>query len=75
MKAPLTQDELNDVRCPACRKLLFKSEKGAVVGALQIKCPRCGTFNHLRPLASPNPERQDREGKDAPCGSLYPSTT
>ncbi len=62
-----------EIRCCGCRRLLFKMTHGAFTGAVQIKCPRCSAFNHLRPPAtiatSPHPERQDRDGKDASCGS------
>ncbi|NTT88583.1 Com family DNA-binding transcriptional regulator [Tabrizicola sp. SY72] len=47
---------------------------GAFAGAIQIKCPRCAAFNHLRP-ESPSPQRQDRDGKDASCGSSFPRKT
>lgn len=64
-----------EVRCCACRRLLFKMTPGALAGALSIKCPRCGAFNHLRPDPSPHPQRPDRAGKDASCGSLFPRKT
>lgn len=54
MKTGLTAAGLKDMRCSACRKLLFKSEDGALSGVIQIKCPRCGAFNLLRPM-SPDP--------------------
>ncbi|NWK96521.1 Com family DNA-binding transcriptional regulator [Sphingobium lactosutens] len=41
-------------KCASCRKLLFKSAPGAIAAAIEIKCPRCGSFNCLRPV-SPNP--------------------
>ncbi|MDX2122652.1 MAG: Com family DNA-binding transcriptional regulator [Gemmatimonadota bacterium] len=63
---------MEEVRCAACRRLLFKIEEGALSGALSAKCPRCGAFNTLRPPPSPDPERQDRDGKDLPCGCSYP---
>lgn len=64
-----------DVRCSGCRRLLFKMEDQPLLGAIHAKCPRCGAFNHLRPSLSPHPERQDREGKDASCGSSSPPKT
>lgn len=66
---------MREVRCAGCRRLLFKMEDGALIGALSAKCPRCGTFNTLRPPPSPEPQRPDRDGKDAPCGSLCPLPT
>lgn len=66
----------SEIRCCGCHRLLFKMAAGALAGAVQIKCPRCSAFNHLRPPASadpsPHPERQDREGKDASCGFSSP---
>lgn len=56
-----------EIRCCACRRLLFKMSAGAFAGAVQIKCPRCSAFNHLRP-ESPNQQRHDRDGKDLSCG-------
>lgn len=58
-----------DVRCSACRRLLFKMEAEALAGTISAKCPRCGAFNTLRPTPSPHPKRPDRDGKDASCGS------
>ncbi|WP_353936473.1 Com family DNA-binding transcriptional regulator [uncultured Gemmobacter sp.] len=45
-----------------------------MAGAVSIKCPRCASCNHLRP-ESPHPQRPDRAGKDASCGSLSPRKT
>ncbi|WP_395173944.1 Com family DNA-binding transcriptional regulator [Roseibium alexandrii] len=47
---------MKEIRCGSCRKLLAKADKNAVTGKLEIKCPRCGTLNSLRPL-EPIPER------------------
>jgi phage FluMu protein Com len=51
-----------EIRCCGCRRLLFKMTAGALRGQISIKCPRCASFNHLRP-ESPHPQRQDRAGK------------
>ena len=59
-----------EIRCCGCRRLLFKMTAGAFTCAVQIKCPRCRAFNHLRP-ESPHPQRLDRDGKDLSCGSLF----
>ncbi|WP_411051465.1 Com family DNA-binding transcriptional regulator [Tritonibacter sp. SIMBA_163] len=61
--------KLQDQRCGGCRKLLFKLEPGALVGALSIKCPRCRAHIELRPL-SPSPERPERDGKDRPSAQI-----
>ncbi|MBL3580843.1 Com family DNA-binding transcriptional regulator [Oleidesulfovibrio alaskensis] len=45
-----------EIRCGHCNKLLAKGE----VAELEIKCPRCGTFNHVS-AESPKTERQDRQ--------------
>jgi phage FluMu protein Com len=46
-------------RCGACNALLFKAEKTALAGVVEIKCRRCGQFNQLRPALeqakSPSP--------------------
>jgi LSD1 subclass zinc finger protein len=41
---------MKETRCGQCRKLLFKAAPEAVRGPLDIKCPRCGTINSLRPV-------------------------
>lgn len=53
-----------DIRCPECRRLLFRMEADALAGDLSIKCPRCKSHLHMRPSPSPNPERRDRVGKE-----------
>ncbi|MEO0565276.1 MAG: Com family DNA-binding transcriptional regulator [Chloroflexota bacterium] len=63
-----------EIRCSNCNRLLFKMMPDALVGQLSIKCPRCKQMNSLRPL-SPHPERQEREGKEALCGSSSPPKT
>lgn len=45
---------LDDVRCPHCRKLLARGQ--AV--EMEFKCPRCGTFFVLRAM-SPSSEPLD----------------
>ncbi|MDF3413557.1 Com family DNA-binding transcriptional regulator [Sulfitobacter sp. M57] len=64
-----------EIRCTGCSKLLFKMDNGGLAGSLSIKCPRCRQFNNLRPMTSPSPERPDREGKEATCGSSYHQKT
>ncbi|WP_426134906.1 Com family DNA-binding transcriptional regulator [Pseudomonas sp. PWP3-1b2] len=36
---------LKDLRCGSCKKLLARTGK---CNELQIKCPRCGTLNHVK---------------------------
>ena len=47
---------LHNVRCGQCARLLAKATD---YYDLQIKCPRCGTFNHLKAasLSTDRPER------------------
>ncbi|MFY1710500.1 Com family DNA-binding transcriptional regulator [Tritonibacter mobilis] len=61
--------QLQEQRCGACRKLLFKFEPGALSGVLSIKCPRCRSHLELRPL-SPSPERPERDGKDGQSAQI-----
>ena len=51
-------------RCTPCNRLLFTADDGAVVGALTIKCPRCGAINILRPHRAASPARDINQ--DAP---------
>ncbi|WP_284321170.1 Com family DNA-binding transcriptional regulator [Dyella acidisoli] len=46
---------MQDVRCSRCAKLLARARH---FDAIEIKCPRCGTFNSLRAVPSPLPESQ-----------------
>ena len=46
------QSTQNDIRCGACGRKLAEGQ----YLLLSIKCPRCGTVNHLR-AARPAPER------------------
>lgn len=41
---------MEEIRCGSCRKLLMKAAGQAILGPVDIKCPRCGTMNCLRPL-------------------------
>ncbi|HVJ38206.1 MAG TPA: Com family DNA-binding transcriptional regulator [Stenotrophomonas sp.] len=52
---------LKNVRCGDCARLLCKA---GAFDQLQIKCPRCGTLNHLKAesLTSDRRERFDQEG-------------
>ncbi|MCA0871223.1 Com family DNA-binding transcriptional regulator [Seohaeicola saemankumensis] len=58
----------HEQRCRSCRRLLLKHDTGAVNGLIEIKCPRCRTFNTLRPHQSPDPKRprprRARDGKE-----------
>ncbi len=44
---------METIRCGSCRKLLAK----ALFTQIEIKCPRCGTYNSLRAGSSSSPER------------------
>lgn len=48
-----------EIRCSSCDKLLAKGD----VNDIEIKCPRCGAYNHLR-ATSPTPESRRAPGKD-----------
>ncbi|WP_417766707.1 Com family DNA-binding transcriptional regulator [Stappia sp.] len=48
---------MESIRCASCRRLLMKAARNAISDVIEIKCPRCGTINALRP-AEPTPERQ-----------------
>ncbi|WP_127807131.1 Com family DNA-binding transcriptional regulator [Hydrogenophaga sp. NH-16] len=67
---------MNEIRCGACSRKLGAGE----FTVLQIKCPRCGTINHLR-AESPSPERPrasrpkgDDHGQTSPHGRQGPPT-
>jgi len=51
---------MQEIRCGNCNRLLAKGE----ALNLSIKCPKCGTLNHVR-AASPK-----REGRRAPGKEL-----
>lgn len=51
---PLKMKERKEIRCGHCNKLLGIG----TARDLEIKCPRCGTLNHLRD-ASPSSEPCD----------------
>ncbi|WP_152509285.1 MULTISPECIES: Com family DNA-binding transcriptional regulator [unclassified Labrenzia] len=57
---------MNEIRCGSCRKLLMKSAERAIVGPVEVKCPRCGTLNNLRPL-EPFSERPERQIPEKTC--------
>ncbi|WP_418068519.1 Com family DNA-binding transcriptional regulator [Rhizobium laguerreae] len=59
-----------NIRCGSCSALLFKAGQGAIANLIEIKCRRCGTINHLRPI-EPLPDRHERPAKDSLCGSTY----
>nr|WP_235567269.1 Com family DNA-binding transcriptional regulator [Lysobacter sp. Root604] len=44
------------IRCGECARLLAKA---ASYAELQIKCPRCGTLNHMKAASLPT-DRQER---------------
>ncbi|XYK81797.1 MAG: Com family DNA-binding transcriptional regulator [Labrenzia sp.] len=50
----------------------MKSAKNAIVGPVEIKCPRCGTLTSLRPL-EPVPERPDQNGQSQPSNIIQGS--
>jgi len=43
------------IRCGECARLLAKA---AHYAELQIKCPRCGTLNHLKAPSLPTDRRE-----------------
>ncbi|TAN64767.1 MAG: Com family DNA-binding transcriptional regulator [Magnetospirillum sp.] len=43
---------MESIRCGNCHRLLARGR----FDAIEIKCPRCGTLNHVR-AKSPDPER------------------
>ncbi|MBD8554933.1 Com family DNA-binding transcriptional regulator [Rhizobium sp. CFBP 8762] len=47
---------MKNIRCGSCSALLFKAGHGAIANDIEIKCRRCGTFNHLRPLPAQDTE-------------------
>nr|WP_312231686.1 Com family DNA-binding transcriptional regulator [Pseudomonas sp.] len=54
---------LKECRCGSCKRLLARV---GVFTKLEIKCPRCGTLNHLKtesldltPLSAPKPANAD----------------
>ncbi|WP_412103569.1 Com family DNA-binding transcriptional regulator [Stappia stellulata] len=51
---------VESIRCASCRRLLMKAAPRAISDTIEIKCPRCGTINALRPV-EPQPERQERK--------------
>ncbi|UWQ92971.1 Com family DNA-binding transcriptional regulator [Rhodobacteraceae bacterium M382] len=65
----------HEQRCGRCRRLLLKMEENALCGALEIKCPRCGTLTELRPPKSPSPQRQDRDGELGSDAQVHRDTT
>nr|WP_082394186.1 Com family DNA-binding transcriptional regulator [Stenotrophomonas acidaminiphila] len=42
---------LQEARCGGCRRLLAKIGR---YDEIQIKCPRCGTFNHMKAESLPS---------------------
>ncbi|WP_083844247.1 Com family DNA-binding transcriptional regulator [Pseudogulbenkiania sp. NH8B] len=64
-------NKLDDIRCGHCAR---KLAEGRYI-ELSIKCPRCGTINHLR-AASPSPARpRASESKDAHAWPTNHNTT
>ncbi|BBF92342.1 Com family DNA-binding transcriptional regulator [Blastochloris tepida] len=60
---------VEDIRCGSCRALLLRAATGAIAGAVQIKCRRCGTFNTLRPIEPVSERRERPTSGEAPCTS------
>ncbi|MCW5711256.1 Com family DNA-binding transcriptional regulator [Shinella sp.] len=50
---------MQNIRCGSCRALLFRARHAAISNDIEIKCRRCGTLNHLRPI-EPAPDRPER---------------
>ncbi|WP_084502098.1 Com family DNA-binding transcriptional regulator [Fundidesulfovibrio putealis] len=46
---------MQEIRCAKCNRLLAKGS----AAELEIKCPRCGVYNHLRAMPSPDQEPQE----------------
>ncbi|KPY20791.1 hypothetical protein ALO89_200186 [Pseudomonas coronafaciens pv. porri] len=59
---------LKDYRCGQCKKLLLRM--GGYT-ELQIKCPRCGTLNHVKAVSLELSPLSDR----GTAASLLPPTT
>lgn len=62
---------MRDIRCGSCAALLFKARQGAIANDIAIKCRRCGTLNHLRPI-EPFNDRRERPARINSCGSIFP---
>lgn len=58
---------MEEIRCGECDKLLAK---GQVVD-LTIKCPRCGTINHVRATSS-DQKAAEPHTSEKQCGSTSP---
>ncbi len=48
-----------EIRCKRCNRLMAKGE----VEEIEIKCPRCGAYNHVR-VKNPTLEGLRAPGKD-----------
>ncbi|WP_394701634.1 Com family DNA-binding transcriptional regulator [uncultured Roseibium sp.] len=57
---------MQEIRCGSCRRLLFKAAERAIADVIELKCPRCGTLNSLRPF-EPFSERQERRPLEKTC--------
>ncbi|MBX8799216.1 Com family DNA-binding transcriptional regulator [Ochrobactrum sp. MR28] len=64
---------MKEIRCGKCHALLFRAKHGAVANDIEIKCRRCGTLNHLRPI-EPLTECQEHRQRNIQCGSTYQRT-
>ncbi|HBO4355103.1 TPA: Com family DNA-binding transcriptional regulator [Pseudomonas aeruginosa] len=59
---------VKDIRCGGCHRLLARAGQ---FDALEIKCPRCRTLNHLKAESLPAAPSSART--EAPC-KLSPSS-
>ncbi len=67
-----TESPVESIRCGTCDALLLRAAGDAIQGALEIKCRRCGTLNHLRPTRPaaerPGASEETPRGKDQEPG-------
>lgn len=61
---------MESIRCGTCSRLLLRARPGAMVRGVEVKCPRCGTINHveLRAAESPSPERLRASNEESDAG-------
>lgn len=46
MQTPISDKPQREVRCPECRKLIFKEQ--IIAGKIEIDCPRCKKKSTIR---------------------------